>query len=230
MGAIYAAGEAPLRSLRRPQSGSAPRSEHVLASLVSSAVMSALHEKSLRPMATPSALAATASAAGSTRPARPPRGSRVPQDPCRRDIFCGRGEVFWGWLRLCPIDRGLRPLCSRCGDRARSRPGGGATSADLPAVRMACGRGEAPLRSRVVRSAEGLVALSCCAAAEGNSFSLSRDCVGGGQLPREGAGYGKDPCSRENLLAAVFCHVEVLSAPHRPRPVAEGKPRSARAS
>ena len=36
-------------------------------------------------------------------------------------IFCGRGEVFWGWLRLCPIDRGLRPLCSRCGDRARSR-------------------------------------------------------------------------------------------------------------
>ena len=29
LGAIYAAGEAPLRSLRRPQSGSAPRSEHV---------------------------------------------------------------------------------------------------------------------------------------------------------------------------------------------------------
>ena len=37
------------------------------------------------------------------------------------------GKIFWpqyfAMLRFCPrpIDRGLRPLCSRCGDRARSR-------------------------------------------------------------------------------------------------------------
>ena len=115
LGAIYAAGEAPLRSLRRPQSGSAPRSEHV-----------------------------------------------------RRENVVS-------------------------------------------------------LATRGMRNVEEFLRM------ESNSFSLSaarrRRSRG-----REGAGYGKDPCSRENLLAAVFCHVEVLSAAHRPRPAADGKPRSARAS
>ena len=87
-------GEAPLRSLRslrRPRMGSVPRSEHALASSrefdrwgvrVGLGVV--------RPMATPSALAVSATTAGSTRPTRPPRGSRVLKDSCSRNIFCGR--------------------------------------------------------------------------------------------------------------------------------------------
>ena len=79
-----------LRSLRRPRMGSVPRSEHALASSrefdrwgvrVGLGVV--------RPMATPSALAVSATTAGSTRPTRPPRGSHVPGDSCSRSIFCG---------------------------------------------------------------------------------------------------------------------------------------------
>ena len=44
----------------------------------------------VRSMATPSALAVSATTAGSTRPTRPPRGSRVLKDSCSRNIFCGR--------------------------------------------------------------------------------------------------------------------------------------------
>ena len=141
LGAIYAAGEAPLRSLRRPQSGSAPRSEHVLASLVSSAVMSALHEKSLRPMATPSALAATASAAGSTRPTRPPRGSQLPIDSCSRGIFCGRWFIipayYPGGTTPGSLARELAPQRLR----------------ELPSTRSAARRRNKPCSARELPSA-----------------------------------------------------------------------------
>ena len=81
-------------SLRRPQRGSAPRSEHVrrMTSYVwLQGVRYAGNRCGL--WATPSALAATASAAGSTRPTRPPRGSQLPQNPCSKSVFCGRGEA-----------------------------------------------------------------------------------------------------------------------------------------
>ena len=81
-------------SLRRPQRGSAPRSEHLRR------MSSYVWPQGVRYAgnccgggATPSALAATASAAGSTRPTRPPRGSQLPQNPCSKSVFCGRGEA-----------------------------------------------------------------------------------------------------------------------------------------
>ena len=126
------------------------------------------------------------------------------------------GKIFWpryfAMLRFCPrpIDRGLRPLCSREPSQATLRapaPPEGELQVHI------CQLGEWPAAegspAPLVR--EGLVALLCCAAAEGNSFSLR-------QLPREGAGYGEDPWNWESFSAARKpCFCALCFASRRPR-------------